>query len=222
MQLFVQQLFTNPTEGFSWLILIVFSICLHEFFHAAVALREGDRTAVEAGHLTMNPFKQMGIMSLMMLLVAGIAWGAVPVNPARMRSKWSHMRVAFAGPFANLMLAAIFGLLAAVMTVFLKEAFPNEMNHDTLFNFFVLGSFLNTTLFILNMVPCYPLDGWTIAGALLPLKKIPAETLSIISVAVLILIFSCSHYLMAAGLAVTQFLIRRFSDWLIYLTGVFA
>ena len=83
--LFITRLFEEPYYTFIWLLVIVFSICCHEFAHAWTALHQGDPTAAEQGHLTLNPLKQMGVFSLIMLAIMGIAWGAVTVNPSRMK-----------------------------------------------------------------------------------------------------------------------------------------
>ena len=71
-------------------LVVVFSICLHEFFHAWTALQFGDTTAADRGHLTLNPLRQMGPMSIIMFLLLGFAWGAVPVNPAFLRARNRH------------------------------------------------------------------------------------------------------------------------------------
>ena len=60
----------------------------------------GDDTPLETGHLTLNPFRQMGLYSIFMLLFLGIAWGAVPINAGalRKRSKYGELFVTLAGP----------------------------------------------------------------------------------------------------------------------------
>ncbi|MCK5845103.1 MAG: site-2 protease family protein, partial [Victivallales bacterium] len=88
------------------LLIIVFSICCHEYMHARTALWQGDDTAARTGHLTLNPLKQMGLISIFMLFMFGIAFGQVPVNPNKMRKPWGEALVSFAGPFANIALFA--------------------------------------------------------------------------------------------------------------------
>ena len=51
---------------------------------AITALKLGDHTAASDGHLTLDPMIQMGPMSLGILALFGIAWGAVPINPANL------------------------------------------------------------------------------------------------------------------------------------------
>ena len=85
MTLFVQYLSSDPLYFFSWTLAVIFSVCFHEYWHAATALKLGDDTAARAGHLSFNPMVQMGPASLIMLLLIGIAWGSVPVDPRRQR-----------------------------------------------------------------------------------------------------------------------------------------
>ena len=127
MNLFINNLFRDPQFFFTWLVFIVFSICCHEFMHAYVALKQGDSTAADMGHLTLNPLKQMGLFSLIMLAVAGIAWGAVPVRPYLMRHRHSDALVAFAGPATNLGLFLFCGeTLHHTTAEALRERFPRE------------------------------------------------------------------------------------------------
>ena len=130
MPIFLSLAKNNPTAFILIVVTLVFSISLHEYFHARCALWMGDSTAADAGHLTLNPFRQMGWISLVMLLVAGIAWGAVPVDPVRLRSRhsWGPLATALAGPAANLLLAVVawclFGFLAALVPVARAPADP--------------------------------------------------------------------------------------------------
>lgn len=116
MNLFITQLFEDPQRFFIWLLVVIFSICCHEFMHAWAALKQGDPTAADEGHLTLNPMKQMGPFSLVMLAVCGIAWGRVPVRPWQMRHRHSDALVSLAGPATNFGLFLIFGILSTSVT----------------------------------------------------------------------------------------------------------
>ena len=107
--LFIQTLWTNPVYFFTVCLIVTFSVCLHEYFHAWMGVREGDYTLQD--HLTLNPVKQMGFMSLLMMAFFGIAWGGVPVNPTLLRGRWSMLKVSVAGPFANFVLFLAGGIL---------------------------------------------------------------------------------------------------------------
>ncbi|MDD3118433.1 MAG: site-2 protease family protein [Victivallales bacterium] len=154
---FLQELFQgDPIPGLIQIGVVIFSICCHEFAHAWTALQQGDATAADAGHLTLNPLKQMGVFSLIALLFLGIAWGAVPVNPSRMKHKYSHMLVALAGPAMNLLLFALFTIAYVVNADFIHNPGLKLLTW--------LGGMLNVVLFIFNLLPIPPLDGWTVFG----------------------------------------------------------
>ncbi len=153
--MFIQRFFeSDPMPAFIQVLVVIFAVCCHEFAHAWVALKQGDSTAADAGHLTLNPLKQMGLFSLIMLAFLGLAWGAVPVNPSRMRHKYSEVLVALAGPLTNLALFVIFTIMAVINANFIKNS-----GFTLLFG---IGAIFNIVLFIFNMLPIPSLDGWTV------------------------------------------------------------
>lgn len=177
---------------------VIFSICLHEFCHAYAALRQGDPTAADRGHLTLNPLKQMGIFSLIMFAMVGIAWGQVPVNPARMRKRWSHAWVAAAGPLANLGLFCIFSAATALLRVY--AGWEWEFAILVLLQIAVV----NMILFVLNSLPVPGLDGWTVLGYFFPkIHRTDSEWINGASLVLLVLVFTGFRYLAMVGSAVT-------------------
>ena len=168
--LFISELARNPEYYIVTVVLVVFSICVHEASHTCVARMCGDSTAWDGGYMTLNPLKLMGIPSLIMLVLCGISWGMVPVNPDRLRPQWRRGLVSLAGPAANVALAVVFaGSLAlyAVCCTFmpaLKEgAMTNSINL-----LLQRGLELNLLLAIFNMIPVPPLDGWDVFATIIP------------------------------------------------------
>ena len=45
--MFIETLFSDPRLFFSKLLIVVFSICIHEYVHALVAYKCGDTTAAD-------------------------------------------------------------------------------------------------------------------------------------------------------------------------------
>lgn len=202
MPIFLSLAKSNPTMFVMIVATLVFSISLHEYFHARCALWMGDSTAADTGHLTLNPFRQMGWISLVMLLVAGIAWGAVPVDPVRLRSRhsWGPLATALAGPAANLLLAVIawclFGCMAALVPV-------TESNRPILFNALsllaVLGCY-NIVLLLFNLIPAPGLDGWNVLCWLFPrIVKVSSEVLKGVMVFLILAALMGVHYLFSAA-----------------------
>lgn len=173
----------DPFFFFSWVLIITFSICVHEFAHAQVALWKGDDTAAQQGHLSLNPLVQMGWGSLIMLALIGIAWGSVPVNTTSLRGKSAHAQVAFAGPLANLILCVIFGLFGAVADV--ASMLPEIQK------FLMMASMANGVLFLFNMLPIPMFDGWTVLSLFIePMQRVDIRKASNISWMILIVIWT--------------------------------
>ena len=141
----------------SWLVWVIVSVVLHELGHGYAALYEGDTTPRDTGHITLNPVVHMGWFSIIALLVMGIAWGLMPVNPSRFRNGrkgWAF--VAAAGPAVNLALSAICIVVCAVAIRYGRQ---NEPIATNLRLFLVTGAWLNLYLMIFNLMPVPPLDG---------------------------------------------------------------
>ena len=102
------------------LAIVVGSVILHELSHGLVAYWLGDRTAKDAGRLTLNPIKHIDpVMSILVpvilyILHAPVFGGAkpVPINTRNLKwAEWGMALVALAGPLTNLLLAFVFFLI---------------------------------------------------------------------------------------------------------------
>ncbi len=165
MSLFITNLWERPILFFMTLFVVIFSVCLHEYCHAQMALWQGDNTAANRGHLTLNPLKQMGIFSLIMFIFVGLAWGAVPVDRRNFKHKYSEAIVSFAGPAVNILLFFAFSLAFSLVVFFGSGSNPAVVKAALLFK---IGAVINFVLFIINMLPVPPLDGWGIYATLFP------------------------------------------------------
>lgn len=157
----------------SWLFWVILSITLHELAHGWTAIKLGDDTPIHSGHMTWNPLVHMGPYSLIMLLILGIAWGAMPVDPSRLRGKHADTLVTLAGPMMNLALATV-TLLALTFWQPLAEGQivsswvvqdPLKGNLEIFLRF---GALLNIILLLFNLLPVAPLDGGRILMNLCP------------------------------------------------------
>lgn len=184
MNFFVSSWAQDPFYFFSWVGIVAFSVCFHEYAHASMALKRGDDTAAQMGHLTLNPMVQMGPMSIVMLLLIGIAWGAVPVNPGRLRTRADAAMVVFAGPAANLLLSLVSGGVAAGLLMLTAGG----VSANLIVRFFEYGCKANVVLFVFNMLPVPMFDGWSVFSLFTPamrdVEPQRAQTISLIAVAV--------------------------------------
>jgi len=153
------------------LVILLFSIVIHEVAHGSVAYYLGDPTAKHAGRLTLNPLKHLDpfgsvILPVLLLMISGGTFAIgyakpVPINPYNFRDqKWGTLKVSIAGPGINLFLGLVFGLILRISLHFsiLSGFYP-------IFSFIV---FINFLLAIFNLLPIPPLDGSHILFAFLP------------------------------------------------------
>lgn len=162
MHLFIEQLFTDPVVYILIVVLMAFSICVHEFSHSLAARLEGDDTGERLGFMTMNPLIVMGTHSLIALLIFGFAWGRVPINPSRMRHRWSGAWVAFAGPLSNFLLAIVFTALLL---------FGSRYEITMIGNIGMCGLYANVLLGVFNLLPIPMLDGWHVFEYFIPAMR---------------------------------------------------
>jgi Zn-dependent protease len=159
-EMFFQQLFQDPIYFLRVVVIIIISIVIHELAHGVAALSQGDDTPQTSGHMTPNPIVHMGPESIMFLCIAGIAWGAMPINPEKFRHlKWSNILVSAAGPLSNLLLGSL--CVAAWVGV-------HNTNLPVSQEFLQMAARLNMMLFLFNLLPVPPLDGFHIYSELIP------------------------------------------------------
>ncbi len=194
--MFVSMLFESPRMFATALFLVVFSVCCHEFMHAFVALKMGDDTAARCGHLTLNPLRQMGLLSLVMLLFIGIAWGQVPVNRANFRSRAGMVLTSLAGPLTNFALWLIFIVLCLITGLPSDNRFAMSM--------LAYGAMLNFVLFVFNLLPIPGLDGFNILIEFFPgLFRRDSEVIKGAYLLMVILLFACSDRLFVLAMNIT-------------------
>jgi len=144
------------------LVVILYSIILHEISHGFMALKLGDDTALKMGRLSLNPLKHLdpvGSVFLPILLYLStqgrfiFGWAKpVPYNPMLLKNpRRDSALLALAGPVANFTLALIFGLPLRLISYW-----PTL---SILAPFFSVIVSYNLILAVFNLIPFPPLDG---------------------------------------------------------------
>ncbi|CAG7639490.1 hypothetical protein PAESOLCIP111_04041 [Paenibacillus solanacearum] len=154
---------------FVFLVLLI-GFSVHEFSHAYVADRFGDPTPRSMGRLTLNPRVHLDVLGMIFFLLIGIGWAKpVLINRSKFkRPRLMGIAVSFAGPFSNLVLAFISMLILFALYQFkLLDSLSDGVNMAIKL-FFSLMVTQNIFLFILNLIPFPPLDGYRIVEDLLP------------------------------------------------------
>jgi Zn-dependent protease len=179
-----------------YIVILLYSVIIHEVAHGVAALWLGDSTAKYEGRLTANPLKHIDPwltigMPILMLLLTNFkfAFGGakpVPYNPYNLRNqKWGPAIVGFAGPGTNILIAIVAAIVASFITI------PSAVKLDIMTNFnnwseisqVVSGSlgaiffellivviFWNVLLAFFNLIPIPPLDGSKLLFSIIPIR----------------------------------------------------
>jgi len=157
-------------------------LIFHEFCHAYVADRLGDRTARFAGRLTLDPRSHYDPIGTTLIFFVGFGWAKpVPVNPRNTANpKQSMAVIALAGPASNLVVAGLAGLPIKLGLVPLYHPFVNSSQAGLWADIWtaspadLAGLFLGTVLIlnvllgVFNLLPIPPLDGSRVLAGILP------------------------------------------------------
>ena len=152
-------LFRLPPEVLLLLIpVLLFALVFHEFSHGWVANKLGDPTAKHSGRLTLNPMAHLDLFGSLMILFVGFGWAKpVPVDSRYLANpRTDMMKIAFAGPASNLLLAFIAGSLIRLTG-----------NMGVLSSMLIMFVQINIMLAVFNMIPIPPLDGSQIFSGLM-------------------------------------------------------
>lgn len=184
------------------LIVILFSMTLHEVMHGFVAYWLGDDTAKSQGRLTLNPINHIDpfltiLLPILLALSGGPIFGGakpVPFDPARVKyDEWGAALVAVAGPLTNFFIAFItFGIWV----------FIGMPDAGLVGQFFRSAIIVNLGFFIFNSIPIPPLDGSRVLYALAP--DFVREAMEVVERYGLILVFLI---IVLAGTALGTFMV---------------
>lgn len=144
---------------------ILLGFTFHEYAHAYAAVRFGDPTPERQGRLTANPLAHIDPWGLLLILFAGFGWAKpVQTNPSYYKGdvRKKDIIVSVVGPLANLIIAIITAfIILLVVRLDLLGGFDHSTGNiveSILYN----TVWINCVLFIFNLIPVPPLDGFHI------------------------------------------------------------
>ncbi len=158
------------------LLVLGVAMTAHEFAHNFVAWKMGDEVPKLQGRLTLNPLVHINWLGWLMFAIIGFGiLGSAPISPNRMRDpRRGFLAAVAAGPLSNLALAVFFALLLRLVGLgadgFYAYHDPQLITNPLALLAALLYAmvFWNILLFVFNLIPLFPVDGWHIVLSLLP------------------------------------------------------
>jgi len=167
----------DPASFGTILVVILFSLAIHEYAHAKLADIAGDPTPRIYGRVTLNPLAHLDPAGTIMIVLSsisgfGIGWGKpVPVNPSRMRNpRWDHFVSVAGGPLSNFIQAFVYALVLRMLlaggtvtgdrVIDTLNGNPSDLTTLVL----TMGVLINLSLCFFNLIPLGPLDGHWLVG----------------------------------------------------------
>ena len=168
----------NPFEAILRVIQFIILLTFHEWGHAKAALMLGDPTARDEERLTLNPAAHIDLLGTILFPLIGTLFGGaffgwakpVPVDSRNLKNpKRDLMIIAGAGPVMNII--CTFVIMVAVK---LLVEFVGSPIHREIYKQLLDSALISLFLAAFNMLPLFPLDGFSVVYGLLPWKQAQA------------------------------------------------
>lgn len=149
---------------------ILLGLTFHEYAHALIADKLGDKTPKFQGRLSLNPMVHIDPIGFILILLIGFGWAKpVQTNPAAYKRKYKDdIKVSVAGPLANLLVAFVFALILGLFYRILGVNMRTSVVLVIISKIFKLTIRINCMLFVFNLIPIPGLDGFHIVRDLFP------------------------------------------------------
>ena len=170
----------DPVEAILRVVQFIILLTFHEWGHAKSANMLGDRTAEDEGRMTFNPAAHIDLIGTVILPLIGTLFGGmffgwakpVPVNPYNLRNpKRDLMIIAAAGPIMNIVCTIV--ILGGLSLLSMAIEFPDRGSAIQLeiYGQLKISATISVFLAVFNMLPVFPLDGYSVVYGLLPWKQ---------------------------------------------------
>lgn len=148
-------------------MLIAFTF--HEYAHALIADRLGDKTPRFQGRLTLNPITHIDPLGFIAVLLFGFGWAKpVQTNPSAYKNYHKDdLKVSLAGPVANFIVSIIGAIVLGLYVRFAYGILPEALAQILLYmvRYIII---INVSIGLFNLIPVPPLDGFSILRDLSP------------------------------------------------------
>lgn len=168
--------FSDPMEWFMQELMllpaIIIGLSFHEYAHARVAYRLGDPTPKMQGRVSINPVAHIDWIGFAALIFVGFGWGRpVEINPSNFRNRRKgELMVSLAGVTMNLLIAVIFAVTAKIILIAAGYSFVSAGFGNILWTMIQNVIWINLVLMIFNLIPCPPLDGFSVVTELFNIR----------------------------------------------------
>ena len=167
----------NITRAILIVCQFIILLTFHEWGHAKSANMLGDPTAKDLGRMSFNPAVHIDPIGTLFFPLLGSLFGGgffgwakpVPVDPYNLKKpRRDLMLIAAAGPFMNIILT--FGIFGIIKVLELSIDFKpyNSETQLVIYKFLERSAIISIFLAVFNMLPLFPLDGFSVVNGLLP------------------------------------------------------
>lgn len=187
----------NPFVMVEAFLAFILALVLHEYGHSVMAAVLGDTTPLRNGRLSLSPRRHMSMVGTLVAIASsvsvlgGVGWGKpldYDANRMRVNPDVGTFLVGIAGIVANVLVGSVVaiglrflpssgaislqwlqacpGATGGMLQSCLGAVAPGwELRIEQFLVAFVIANFI---LALINLIPCSPLDAYTIIFALLP------------------------------------------------------
>lgn len=148
------------------------ALTVHELAHGWVSTKLGDPTPKYQGRLTFNPLAHLDLFGTLLMVLTGFGWAKpVQINPNYYKNRTKGMAlVAAAGPIANFILAFAGILIGNIILLVMEKSGASYEACRVVVTITFYFAYRNLCFMVFNLIPLPPLDGFKVAGLIIPPK----------------------------------------------------
>jgi len=148
---------------------MLLAFTFHEYAHAYVADKLGDKTPRFQGRLTLNPISHIDPIGFVAVLLFSFGWAKpVQTNPSAYKNYYKDdLKVSLAGPIANFLIAIVMAVILGIFVRFAYGSLPEALA-GVLLTMIRLAVVINVNIGLFNLIPIPGLDGFSLFRDLKP------------------------------------------------------